>query len=232
MLMSHRSQYHLSHTGLANSTIKKVLTHLDNTAIGIKFAAFHRHKIQNDTHTKIYMSKHTHTKIPVSFLSTVMVNTTITYEAGTTQIKTIDRIWTEFSCKESPIPLPLQPPPSHKKKKPEKEAKSATSNATTIKKNMSAKYYVTSFKGRAGEITGTTNKLELQYIMYMKSNADEKHMNIHVLLKINPPGKFKCFELHGHMDQGTTHNTWRLGGQNSNTLHWKHFGNLVLSSKG
>jgi len=38
---------------------------------------------------------------------------------------------------------------------------------------MPEKYYVISFKGRAGEITGTTNKLELQYIMY-KSNADEK----------------------------------------------------------
>ena len=139
VLMSHRSQYHLSHTGLANSTIKKVLTHLYNTAIGLKFAAFHRHEIQrNDTHTKIYMSKHTHTKIPVSFLSTVMVNTTITYEAGTTQIKTIDRIWTEFSCKESPIPLPLQPPPPPKNGT-EEEAKPAISNTTTIKKKNACK---------------------------------------------------------------------------------------------
>jgi hypothetical protein len=43
-----------------------------------------------------------------------MVNTTITYEAGTTQIKIIDRTWTEFKCNESRIPLPLQPPPPPK----------------------------------------------------------------------------------------------------------------------
>lgn len=54
---------------------------------------------------------------------------------------------------------------------------------------MLPQYYVTSLKGRAGEITGTTNKLELQYIMYNKSNADEKHMNIRVLHGTNPPGK-------------------------------------------
>ena len=136
-----------------------------------------------------------------------MVNTTITYEAGTTQIKTTDRIWTEFSCKESPISLPLQPPPPPKQGT-EEEAKPAISNTTTIKKKP-AKYYVTSFRGRAGEITGTTNKLELQYIMYNKSNADEKHMNIHVLRGTNLPAKCKCFKHHGHLDQGTTHNTWR-----------------------
>lgn len=97
---------------------------------------------------------------------------------------------------------------------------------------MPAKYYVMSFKGRAGEITCTTNKLELQYIIYSESNADEKHMNIHVLHGTNPPGKCKCFELQGHLDQATTHNTWRPEGQNSNTLHWRLSGNLVLSSKG
>jgi len=97
---------------------------------------------------------------------------------------------------------------------------------------MPAKYYVTSFRGRAGEITGTTKKLELHYIMYNKSNADEKHMSIHVLHGTNQPGKCMCFKHHGHLDQGTTHNTWRPGGQNSNTLHWRHSSNSVLSSEG
>jgi hypothetical protein len=97
---------------------------------------------------------------------------------------------------------------------------------------MPSNYYVMSFKGRAGEITGTTNKLELQYITNNNRNADEKHMNIHVLHGTNPFGKGKCFKLHGHLDQDTTHNTWMLGGQNSNTLCCRHSGNLVLSSKG
>jgi hypothetical protein len=56
--MSHKSQYHLSHVGLAKSTIKKkVLTHLYKTATGLEFAAHHRcMKFKQITH--IYKNIH------------------------------------------------------------------------------------------------------------------------------------------------------------------------------
>jgi hypothetical protein len=81
-----------------------------------------------------------------------MVNTKITYEAGTTQIKTTDRIWTEFSCKESLVNTTTVHLLSlHKKKinSEEKEAKPGLSDTTRIKRtNMSIQYYVMIFTGK------------------------------------------------------------------------------------
>lgn len=67
VLMSHESQYHLSHIDLANSTIKKVPNYLYRTVTNLEFAVLHTHiKCKQITHTKLYISKYT-LKSPFKF---------------------------------------------------------------------------------------------------------------------------------------------------------------------
>jgi hypothetical protein len=61
------------------------------------------------------------------------------------------------------------------------------------RKNKSAKYYVKVGRGLQAQLTNWNYSIS----MCNMSNADEKHMNIHVLYGTNP-GICTCFKLHGH----------------------------------